>query len=244
MAALPAVAQASENDDFFDAVRINTRAPRSAPSRRPTTSEPAPTRQEPVPRPATSISPVRRRLLRRHGLVLVLPARKGPGARHGHHVGRLQRPRGVGHPLELATEICGHILIEGQCNGPVPGLERTDVPINGYIDVAGGQQYAIQVGGAKSPNNAGGTADTGNYSVFLEYDPDSDRDGLFDSEDQCDFEAGPAALNGCPDNDGDGMANKDDLCPNLAGGPTHQGCPDADGDGVPEGGGPMRVPEQ
>ena len=133
-------------------------------------------------------------------------------------------------------------LIEGLCNGPVPGLNRTDVPINGYIDVAAGQQYAIQVGGAKSPNNAGGTvltpATTRSSSM---YDPDSDGDGLFDSQDQCDFEAGPAALDGCPDNDGDGIANKDDLCPNLAGGPTHQGCPDADGDSVPEGG-PGQVP--
>ena len=127
-------------------------------------------------------------------------------------------------------------LIEGLCNGPIPGLNRTDVPINGYIDVAAGQQYAIQVGGAKSPNNAGGTADTGNYSVFFDYDPDSDGDGLFDSQDQCPFEAGPAGHAGCPDSDGDNIPNRSDACPGLAGVPTYQGCPDADGDRVPEGG--------
>ena len=127
-------------------------------------------------------------------------------------------------------------LEDGLCNGPIPGLNRTDVPINGFVPVSAGQQYAVQVGGAKSPNTAGGTAGTGDYSVFFDYDPDSDGDGLFDSEDQCDSEAGPAIHAGCPDNDGDGIPNRSDSCVNLAGGPTYQGCPDADGDKVPEGG--------
>ncbi len=54
--------------------------------------------------------------------------------------------------------------------------------------------------------------DGGNYTSLAD-DPDSDGDGLFDSEDQCPFEAGPAGLGGCPDSDGDGIANKNDRCP-------------------------------
>ncbi|MCL4111453.1 UNVERIFIED_CONTAM: hypothetical protein GTU68_020727 [Idotea baltica] len=58
--------------------------------------------------------------------------------------------------------------------------------------------------------------------------PDSDGDGVIDSEDDCPNDAGK--LNGCPDSDGDGVADKDDACPNAAG--TLSGCPDGDGDGV------------
>jgi len=56
--------------------------------------------------------------------------------------------------------------------------------------------------------------------------PDTDGDGVIDSEDDCPNEAGPAALNGCPDGDGDGVADKDDLCPNEAGVVALSGCPE------------------
>ena len=230
VAALPAVAQAADNDDFFDAVRANT--------------------------PGTPLGS----FSEAHDNVGATTQGGEDGAFtecagvfYGatvwywffpHVKGRVHvtvvTSGGFNNPVASVIRWTGDgvstaNLIEGQCNGPIPGLNRTDVPINGYVDVAAGQQYAVQVGGAKSPNNAGGTADTGNYSVFVEYDPDSDGDGLFDSSDECDFEAGSAALGGCPDTDGDGIANKNDACGTLPGGPTFQGCPDNDKDGIPEG---------
>ena len=60
--------------------------------------------------------------------------------------------------------------------------------------------------------------------------PDTDGDGVIDANDPCPTEAG--ALNGCPDGDGDGIADKDDACPNTVGLPAFDGCPDQDGDGV------------
>ena len=62
--------------------------------------------------------------------------------------------------------------------------------------------------------------------------PDTDGDGIKDGDDACPNTAGLAALNGCPDADGDGIADKDDQCPNEAGTAANNGCPDADGDGV------------
>ena len=60
--------------------------------------------------------------------------------------------------------------------------------------------------------------------------PDSDGDGIIDSQDDCPMNAGDAANGGCPDSDGDGVLDRNDACPNDAG--TVGGCPDADGDGV------------
>jgi len=62
--------------------------------------------------------------------------------------------------------------------------------------------------------------------------PDTDGDGIKDGDDACPETAGLAALNGCPDADGDGIADKDDACPNEKGTAANNGCPDADGDGV------------
>ncbi|MFK7810362.1 MAG: OmpA family protein [Saprospiraceae bacterium] len=62
--------------------------------------------------------------------------------------------------------------------------------------------------------------------------PDTDGDGIADSNDTCPEVAGVAAFNGCPDTDGDGLEDKLDQCPNAAGPKETQGCPDADGDGV------------
>ena len=62
--------------------------------------------------------------------------------------------------------------------------------------------------------------------------PDTDGDGIKDGDDACPETAGLAALNGCPDADGDGVADKDDQCPNDAGTAANNGCPDADGDGI------------
>jgi len=62
--------------------------------------------------------------------------------------------------------------------------------------------------------------------------PDTDGDGIKDGDDACPETAGLAALNGCPDADSDGIADKDDACPNEKGTAANNGCPDADGDGV------------
>ena len=62
--------------------------------------------------------------------------------------------------------------------------------------------------------------------------PDTDGDGIKDGDDACPETAGLAALNGCPDADEDGIADKDDACPNEKGTAANNGCPDADGDGV------------
>tara|TARA_R110002073_G_scaffold279026_1_gene442812 strand:+ start:42840 stop:44201 length:1362 start_codon:yes stop_codon:yes gene_type:complete len=62
--------------------------------------------------------------------------------------------------------------------------------------------------------------------------PDTDGDGIKDGDDACPNTAGLASLNGCPDADSDGIADKDDACPNEKGTAANNGCPDADGDGV------------
>ncbi|TXF89395.1 OmpA family protein [Neolewinella aurantiaca] len=61
---------------------------------------------------------------------------------------------------------------------------------------------------------------------------DTDKDGIYDEEDACPTEAGPASTMGCPDTDSDGIADKDDDCPEVAGLANMGGCPDGDGDGV------------
>ncbi|MEA2362449.1 MAG: OmpA-OmpF porin, family [Thermoleophilaceae bacterium] len=75
-----------------------------------------------------------------------------------------------------------------------------------------------------------GAGSPGLYDIEFQFDPDTDRDGLVDSQDQCPNEAG--SLNGCPDSDGDGIRNSDDRCPNQSGPAQHRGCPDSDGDGI------------
>ncbi|MFY0593077.1 thrombospondin type 3 repeat-containing protein [Roseivirga sp.] len=60
--------------------------------------------------------------------------------------------------------------------------------------------------------------------------PDSDGDGVLDKDDACPTEAG--TLNGCPDTDGDGIKDSEDKCPTVAGVAAFGGCPDTDGDGV------------
>jgi hypothetical protein len=98
--------------------------------------------------------------------------------------------------------------------------------------VAAGSTYAIQVGGVNVPNTPDGTSQQGDYTLQLFYDPDSDGDGLLDSEDQCPTNAGPSNLGGCPDRDNDGVRDLDDDCPDQGGPANFRGCPDSDGDGI------------
>jgi OmpA-OmpF porin, OOP family len=70
-------------------------------------------------------------------------------------------------------------------------------------------------------------------SIFPEIGiPDTDGDGIADSNDACPEVAGVDAFNGCPDTDSDGIEDKLDQCPNAPGPLETQGCPDFDGDGI------------
>jgi len=70
--------------------------------------------------------------------------------------------------------------------------------------------------------------------------PDTDGDGLDDSQDNCPNQSGPRNNNGCPnvDTDGDGINDRNDSCPNRGdegNGIDSSGCPnpvDSDGDGI------------
>ncbi len=63
---------------------------------------------------------------------------------------------------------------------------------------------------------------------------DTDKDGLFDHEDDCPKVAGLLEFKGCPDTDKDGIADNKDKCPKVAGVKENNGCPwgDADKDGI------------
>jgi OOP family OmpA-OmpF porin len=66
--------------------------------------------------------------------------------------------------------------------------------------------------------------------------PDTDRDGILDSEDKCVDVPGVAKYQGCPipDTDKDGILDPDDKCIDVAGVAEYDGCPipDTDGDGI------------
>ena len=62
--------------------------------------------------------------------------------------------------------------------------------------------------------------------------PDTDGDGIIDKEDLCIYDPGPRSTNGCPDTDGDGVIDMNDMCPEIPGLGIHYGCPDRDKDGV------------
>jgi Thrombospondin type 3 repeat len=88
-----------------------------------------------------------------------------------------------------------------------------------------GAAYSIVVGYATA---GGGTP--GPFDLQVDFDADTDRDGINDSQDACANEAG--TISGCPDSDGDGIRNSDDRCPTQAGPSGYRGCADSDGDGI------------
>ncbi len=63
---------------------------------------------------------------------------------------------------------------------------------------------------------------------------DTDKDGIFDEEDNCPKVAGELEFKGCPDTDGDGIPDNEDKCPKVKGVKANNGCPwaDTDGDGI------------
>ena len=63
---------------------------------------------------------------------------------------------------------------------------------------------------------------------------DTDKDGVYDKNDDCPDEYGLKEFNGCPDTDEDGLHDLEDECPDDFGLEEFDGCPDTDGDDVPD----------
>jgi hypothetical protein len=96
-------------------------------------------------------------------------------------------------------------------------------------DVSSQKGYLIQIGAYYTdPNNV----PQGSFTLSLTFDPDTDADGLRDSQDECPGQGGSAAHRGCPDSDGDGLRDRDDGCPAQRGPAGLGGCPDSDGDSI------------
>ena len=119
-------------------------------------------------------------------------------------------------------------LPASKCHGATPLFSRVDFPVKA------GERYRVQVGGQNNPNIVGGIPSTGDYVLDFLYYADTDGDGVFDGEDRCDGQVGPAGLQGCPDSDGDGIANPDDRCVGRRGPVNFRGCADSDTDGRPD----------
>ena len=54
---------------------------------------------------------------------------------------------------------------------------------------------------------------------------DTDKDGIFDEDDDCPNLFGSKSANGCPDLDKDGVPDSQDMCPNTLGDLMNNGCP-------------------
>lgn len=108
-----------------------------------------------------------------------------------------------------------------------------DTPIGAGVELKVTEEASIQLGAIY---HSSGAPDYLQYRVGVNFNlgrkKDSDADGIYDKEDACPNQAGPAENQGCPwpDTDGDGVLDKDDACPGVAG--TLGGCPDSDGDGI------------
>jgi len=61
--------------------------------------------------------------------------------------------------------------------------------------------------------------------VIKEVRLDSDKDGVYDDEDECPNLFGSVSAKGCPDIDNDGIRDSQDLCPNTIGDMLNNGCP-------------------
>jgi len=77
----------------------------------------------------------------------------------------------------------------------------------------------------------------GSHGIVMTYnikerEKDTDKDGVFDKDDECPKTPGLVDLNGCPDRDKDGVKDKDDECPDFPGLAKNDGCPDRDSDGI------------
>lgn len=91
---------------------------------------------------------------------------------------------------------------------------------------------------AKWEMNGEAQFDTNHFQHFLgityrhNSKKDTDKDGIFDEDDNCPDTFGLKEFKGCPDSDADGIADTEDACPEVAGLKANNGCPDSDSDGV------------
>jgi hypothetical protein len=88
-----------------------------------------------------------------------------------------------------------------------------------------GAGYTIQLGAVD------GSGVEGPYTLSVYFYPDTDRDGLIDSVDNCPSQSGANLIAGCPDTDGDGVIDRIDRCPGPRGTLARYGCLDSDRDG-------------
>ena len=94
--------------------------------------------------------------------------------------------------------------------------------------VRAGHGWNIQVGGYDD----GTGAQEGPVTLRTSFIPDRDGDRVLDPNDTCPTDPGPASLGGCRDSDGDGIPDVRDDCDTVRGPSSLGGCPDTDGDGV------------
>jgi hypothetical protein len=121
-------------------------------------------------------------------------------------------------------------------------LESSHSPCNSpttYPNLTVGTEYTFSVWAKDTAGNIDTSPATSTFTpIDGGSDPDTDGDGVPDSTDQCDTQAGPPPT-GCPsDGDSDGIPDTSDDCPNDRGPVSTNGCPieggDADLDGVPD----------
>lgn len=74
-------------------------------------------------------------------------------------------------------------------------------------------------------NNDDNKEEKKDEEVIEEEKVDSDKDGVFDDEDECPNLFGSVAAKGCPDIDNDGVRDSQDQCPNTIGEMLNNGCP-------------------
>ena len=98
------------------------------------------------------------------------------------------------------------------------------------------KSYRIQVGGDSAK-----PVTEGDFSLSYTIDPDREPDGLYNSKDECDTEAGLDEDKGCRDGDDDEIVDRKDSipgaidqCPSTKGVERYNGCPDGDEDRSPE----------
>jgi hypothetical protein len=149
----------------------------------------------------------------------------------------------VWYAFQAARDGILNLEVFGSGTGFVPllfyGQDYFSGPTTCWLADAGSQHFGrtpdqfvnagdvVVVGVASQSSGNDGT-----YSLGFQWDPDSDNDGTYDSDDRCDTQRGPASTRGCPDADGDHVADLDDLCDTAAGPASLGGCPDSDGDGL------------
>lgn len=118
------------------------------------------------------------------------------------------------------------------------GFELGNVMISAYFSRGLTNVYTASYPSSFHNQVAGGSLGIwlNNPKPAPRIDPDTDKDGLPDSQDSCKTIPGPPKWHGCPvpDSDLDGVNDDEDSCKTVAGVMRYHGCPipDSDNDGV------------